>query len=266
MLIYIIIRFKWRFAVAAIVAVFHDVFMLIAFYGFFHMTINNPFIAAILTVVGYSINDTIVIFDRIRENLHLIGRQPLPFLIDHSINQTLVRSLMTSITTVIAIVPLVILGGETVRGFAVPLMIGIICGTASSIFIASPIFYQLSQIGKGPQRGNAKGKKTSKYLENQAKLGISGGKDEGGQKEIESGESKKSANVSEAPKCPNCGADVVPGTKFCPNCGCDLVKAGVAVNGINADANGQTSAGAKGKHKQSRKKRNDSSKHGGAVV
>jgi SecD/SecF fusion protein len=146
MLIYIVIRFRWRFGVASIVGVFHDVFIMIALYGLFHLTINNPFIAAILTVVGYSINDTIVIFDRIRENLGAMHKQPLDVLVDTSINQTLVRSLMTSFTTLLAILPLVVLGGTTIRQFAIPLMIGIICGAASSIFVSSPIFYELNRI------------------------------------------------------------------------------------------------------------------------
>jgi SecD/SecF fusion protein len=154
MLIYIVVRFRWRFGVAAIVGVFHDVFIMIALYGLFRLTINNPFIAAILTVVGYSINDTIVIFDRIRENLGLMSRRPLEELVDTSVNQTLVRSLMTSFTTVLAILPLVFLGGDTIRQFAIPLMIGIVCGAASSIFISSPVFYELNRIvGRGGRRG-----------------------------------------------------------------------------------------------------------------
>ncbi|MDR2610043.1 MAG: protein translocase subunit SecF [Clostridiales Family XIII bacterium] len=147
MLIYIVIRFRWRFGVAAIVAEFHDVFMMIALYGIFHFSVNNPFIAAILTIVGYSINDTIVIFDRIRENLGLMSRKPLYEIVNTSVDQTLIRSLMTSFSTMLAVLPLVIFGGTTIREFAVPLMIGIICGAASSIFIASPIFYELNRIG-----------------------------------------------------------------------------------------------------------------------
>lgn len=151
MLIYIIIRFEWKFGVSAIVSVLHDVLMLIAFYGLFNIPINNPFIAAILTVVGYSINDTIVVFDRIRENLGIMKKSKLDELIDLSINQTLVRSLMTSLTTLLAILPLLILGGESIRQFALPLMVGIIAGTASSIYIASPIYYQLCQATGGPK-------------------------------------------------------------------------------------------------------------------
>jgi SecD/SecF fusion protein len=147
MLLYIIVRFRWRFGVAAIVSEFHDVFMMIALYGIFHFTVNNPFIAALLTIVGYSINDTIVIFDRIRENLGIMSRKPLNELINTSVDQTLVRSLVTSFSTLLAVIPLVVFGGTTIREFAVPLLIGIICGAASSIFIASPIFYELNRIG-----------------------------------------------------------------------------------------------------------------------
>ncbi|MDR1778743.1 MAG: protein translocase subunit SecD [Clostridiales Family XIII bacterium] len=152
MLLYIIVRFRWRFGVAALANVLHDVLMMIAFYGLFHMTINNPFIAAILTVVGYSINDTIVIFDRIRENLSVLNKKPLDELVDTSVNQTLVRSLMTSLTTVLAILPLVIFGGTTIRQFAIPLMVGILCGACSSIFVASPLFFELNRIGGGGAR------------------------------------------------------------------------------------------------------------------
>lgn len=149
MLIYISIRFEWKFGIASILAVLHDVLILIAFYGAFHMPINNPFIAAVLTIVGYSIMDTIVIFDRVRENLGLMKKSKLEELIDHSINQTLGRSLMTSVGTISAIIPLAILGGETIRYFTLPLIIGIIAGTGSSIFIASPLYYQFCKLAGG---------------------------------------------------------------------------------------------------------------------
>lgn len=151
MLIYIIIRFEWKFGVAAIIAVIHDVLLMISFYGLFHITVNNPFIAAVLTLVGYSINDTIVVFDRIRENLNLMKKNKLEELIDTSINQTLVRSILTSVTTVVAIIPLFILGGETIRSFTLPLIIGILAGATSSIFIASPVYYELCQAVGGPK-------------------------------------------------------------------------------------------------------------------
>ena len=151
MLVYIIIRFEWKFGIAAIVGVFHDVLIMIAMYGLFHIPINNPFIAAILTVVGYSINDTIVIFDRIRENLKLMKKSKLEPLVDQSINQTLFRSIMTAFTTVLATVPLLILGGDSIRQFVVPLIIGISTGAASSIFICSPLYYQIASVFNKPK-------------------------------------------------------------------------------------------------------------------
>jgi SecD/SecF fusion protein len=158
MLIYITIRFEWKLGLASILAVLHDVLILIAFYGAFHMTINNPFIAAVLTIVGYSIMDTIVIFDRVRENLGFMKKSKLEELIDHSINQTLGRSLMTSVGTIAAIIPLCILGGETIRHFTLPLIIGIVAGTGSSIFIASPLYYEICRLTSGTKY---KGKKSS---------------------------------------------------------------------------------------------------------
>lgn len=151
MLIYIIVRFEWKFGIAAIAALAHDVLMLIAFYGLFQIPINNPFIAGILIVVGYSINDTIVIFDRIRENLKIMKKSRLEELIDKSINQTLIRSLVTSLTTIIAIIPLFILGGETMRDFTLPLIVGIVAGATSSITIASPTYYQIDRLINKPK-------------------------------------------------------------------------------------------------------------------
>jgi len=161
MLVYIIIRFRFRLGLATIICVFHDAVIMVAMYGMFHMTINNPFIAAILTVIGYSTNDTIVIFDRIRENLKGMRKTPLDSIIDTSVNQTLVRSIMTGSTTIVAILPLIFIGGEVIRQFAVPLAIGIAAGTLSSIFVASPIFYDLARktyrFGSGKYKGAEKG-------------------------------------------------------------------------------------------------------------
>ena len=151
MLIYIIIRFEWKFAIAAIVALVHDVLIMIAFYGLFNIPINSPFIAAILTIIGYSINDTIVIFDRIRENFKIMKKNKMEELIDKSINQTIVRSLMTSATTNVAIIPLLILGGETIREFLVPMMVGLVAGTISSIAISSPVYYEIYRIVNKPK-------------------------------------------------------------------------------------------------------------------
>ena len=123
----------------------HDVLVILSVYGLFNITINNPFIAGILTVVGYSINDTIVIFDRIRENRALYKREPLGETIDKSINQTLNRSVMTSLTTLICMVPLTIMVSSSIREFVIPLMVGVLVGTYSSIFLCSPVLYDLSK-------------------------------------------------------------------------------------------------------------------------
>jgi SecD/SecF fusion protein len=144
MLIYIIIRFEWKFGLAAITGVAHDVLMVLAFYGLFSVTINSPFIAGVLTVVGYSINDTIVVFDRIRENLGIMKKSNTEDLIDTSINQTLGRSIMTSFTTLLVMIPLFIMTGPAIRQFVLPLMIGVTVGCASSIFVASPIYYEFA--------------------------------------------------------------------------------------------------------------------------
>ncbi|MDD4563906.1 MAG: protein translocase subunit SecF [Eubacteriales bacterium] len=158
-LIYIIVRFEWKFGLAAIISVIHDVLILIAFYGFFGISINNPFIAAVLTLVGYSVNDTVVVFDRIRENLNIMKKNKLEELVDTSINQTLVRSLMTSVTIIVAIIPLFILGGDIIRQFTLPLVVGIAAGALSSICIASPIYYELCQLTGGPKYKAKKSRK-----------------------------------------------------------------------------------------------------------
>ena len=148
MLVYIRFRFsQWKFGGAALLGVLHDVLIVIAFYAIFNITVNNPFIAGILTVVGYSINDTIVIFDRIRENLKYMKKGNTEEMIDSSITQTLGRSLMTSITTLIVMVPLLIMAGDVIREFVLPLMVGIIAGAYSSIGICSPLYYGFSKAG-----------------------------------------------------------------------------------------------------------------------
>ena len=151
MLIYIIIRFEWMSAIAAILTLFHDVFMMIAFYGMFHVQINSPFIAAILTVVGYSINNTIVIYDRVRENKRLLKKSRLNDLINTSIHQTMTRTIMTSLTTAAAIIPLYVMGGSVIREFLLPLLVGVIGGTYSSIFIATPLYYDLYHLIHKPK-------------------------------------------------------------------------------------------------------------------
>ncbi len=150
MLIYIIFRFKsWKYGFSAVAGVVHDVLIVIAFYAIFGFTVNNPFIAAILTLVGYSINDTIVIFDRIRENKALHTRDNSEVNIDRSINQTLNRTIMTSLTTLVVMVPLCIMVSSSIREFIIPLMVGVIVGCCSSIFICSPLYYDLCKKDEG---------------------------------------------------------------------------------------------------------------------
>lgn len=144
MIIYITLRFEFRFAISAIAAILHDVFVVLSLFAILQLPINGPFLAAILTIVGYSINDTIVIFDRIRENLKAYKKHQIGEMVNASINQTLTRSINTSVTTLITITALYLLGGETIKDFALALIVGIVSGTYSSIFIASPFWVLLS--------------------------------------------------------------------------------------------------------------------------
>lgn len=167
MLIYIIFRFKaWQFGFASIVGVLHDVLMVIAFYAIFGFTVNNPFIAAILTLVGYSINDTIVIFDRIRENRKIYSKDNNETNIDRSLNQTLNRTIMTSLTTLVVMIPLCIMVSASIREFIIPLMVGVIVGCLSSIFVCSPLYYDLCRRDEESKylRNTAKSKKTKKLF------------------------------------------------------------------------------------------------------
>lgn len=143
MLIYISFRFEFLSGVAAIIALVHNVLMLLSAYVIFRMPLDTTFIAAILTIIGYSINDTIVIFDRIRENVKYSKREPFTDIANKSIIQSLTRTVNTSFTTLITIVLLFILGVDSIRNFALALIIGIICGTYSSIFIATPVWVML---------------------------------------------------------------------------------------------------------------------------
>ena len=147
MLIYIAIRFEFNFGIAAIVALVHDVLITLAFYAIFDIPVNSSFIAAMLTIIGYSINDTIVVFDRIREDRHNMRRNTSTEIANVSINKTLSRSINTSLTTLI-IIGAVNIFVPTVREFSLPLLIGIAAGAYSSIFIASPIWVLLQKRNK----------------------------------------------------------------------------------------------------------------------
>ena len=139
MLVYIAFRFEWIYGVAAVVAVFHDTIITIGLFSLFGKEISLTVVAALLTLVGYSMNDTIVVFDRIRENLKLLRREPLESLINRSVNQTLSRTVLTSGLTLLTALSLFLFGGSVLNGFAFALVVGIIVGTYSSIFVASPI-------------------------------------------------------------------------------------------------------------------------------
>ncbi len=139
MLVYIAFRFEWIYGVAAVVAVFHDTLITIGLFSIFGKEITLTVIAALLTLVGYSMNDTIVIFDRIRENLKINRREPLDALINRSVNQTLSRTVMTSGLTFLTVIALFLFGGSVLHGFSFALVVGILIGTYSSVFIASPI-------------------------------------------------------------------------------------------------------------------------------
>ncbi len=138
-LIYVSWRFEFRFALGAILALVHDALITIGVFSILNKEIDLPIVAAILTIIGYSINDTIVVFDRIRENMRRIRRQSIDRVINGSINETLSRTLLTSLTTLIVVVALFLLGGPVIHNFAFALIIGIVVGTYSSIYIASPV-------------------------------------------------------------------------------------------------------------------------------
>jgi len=139
MLVYIAFRFEWIYGLGAVIAVFHDMLITIGLFSIFHEEISMTVIAALLTLVGYSMNDTIVIFDRIRENLKIMRREPLESLMNKSINQTLSRTIMTSGLTFLTVIALFLFGGPVLHGFSFALVCGIIVGTYSSVFIACPI-------------------------------------------------------------------------------------------------------------------------------
>jgi preprotein translocase subunit SecF len=144
MLVYIWFRFELSYGVAAVVATFHDVIITLGFFSLLNKEITLTVIAALLTLVGYSMNDTIVVFDRIRENVRLNKRENFIDLVNRSINQTLSRTILTSGLTFLAVLSLFLFGGEVIHGFSFALVVGVIIGTYSSIFIASPIvvFFQ----------------------------------------------------------------------------------------------------------------------------
>lgn len=142
-LFYIWLRFEWQFSVGAVVALVHDVVITIGIFSFLQIKFDLAIIAALLTIVGYSLNDTVVVFDRVRENLRKYKKKPLNEVLNLSINETLSRTVMTSVTTLIALISLFVLGGDVIHGFVFAMIWGVIIGTYSSIFVASAILLRL---------------------------------------------------------------------------------------------------------------------------
>ena len=139
MLFYIWVRFEWQFSIGSIIALFHDVIITLGIFSLLSLEINLSIIAAVLTIVGYSMNDTVVIYDRIRENLNKFHKLDISNIANLSINETLARTIITSVTTLLALFSIFILGGEILRGFSFAMILGVLIGTYSSIFVASPI-------------------------------------------------------------------------------------------------------------------------------
>lgn len=142
-LIYIWLRFEWQFSVGAVAALFHDVILTIGLFSILQIRFDLPVIAAILTIIGYSINDTVVIFDRLRENLRKYKKMPLRDIMNLSVNETLSRTLMTSGTTLLALIALLVLGGDVIRGFVFAITWGVIVGTYSSVYVAKNVVLYL---------------------------------------------------------------------------------------------------------------------------
>ena len=143
MLFYIWVRFEWQFSLGAILALFHDVIITLGFFSLFNLEINLSIVAAILTIVGYSMNDTVVIYDRVRENLRKFSDIKIFELTNISINETLSRTIITSVTTLLALVSIYLFGGEILNGFSLAMIMGVVLGTYSSIYIANPVLVKL---------------------------------------------------------------------------------------------------------------------------
>jgi preprotein translocase subunit SecF len=143
MLFYIWVRFEWQFSLGAILALFHDVIITLGFFSLFNLEINLSIVAAILTIVGYSMNDTVVIYDRVRENLKKFSDIKIFELTNISINETLSRTIITSVTTLLALVSIYLFGGEILNGFSLAMIMGVVLGTYSSIYIANPVLVKL---------------------------------------------------------------------------------------------------------------------------
>ena len=156
MLFYIWVRFEWQFSVGSIIALVHDVIITVGIFSLLSFEINLSIIAAVLTIVGYSMNDTVVIYDRIRENLSKYSKMNINEIANLSINETLSRTVITSVTTLLALLSIFVLGGEILRGFSFAMILGVIVGTYSSIFVASPLLKYLKVTSKTMDKGEEK--------------------------------------------------------------------------------------------------------------
>lgn len=154
-LVYLAFRFEWRFGVAAVVATAHDLLLTLGFLSVVDLEVTLATVAAVLTIVGYSLNDTIVVFDRIRENLKKRRKDPYYDIVNGSINETLPRTILTSATTVVTLVALFLFGGAVIRPFALILILGVVIGTYSSIFVASPVLLEIERWTKKRERKSA---------------------------------------------------------------------------------------------------------------
>ncbi len=156
-LIYISWRFEFKFAIGAVAALFHDVLITLGIFSLLNLEISLAVVAAFLTIVGYSLNDTIVVYDRIRENLKILRREKYDRVINKSLNQTLSRTIITSITTLVVVLILFIFGGEVIHNFSFALIIGVLIGTYSSVFVASPLVYEwhMRFVGNKPVKARA---------------------------------------------------------------------------------------------------------------
>ena len=170
-ILYITFRFEFTFAVAAVAALFHDLIIAVGVISLLGYEVDTPFIAAILTILGYSINDTIVVFDRIRENMKRKNKISFEACLDKSVNQVMIRSINTSVTTLFAIIAILVFGGDSLKTFIVTLLIGILAGTYSSVFIATPLVYFLDKNKKGPNKGlHIFGEEIKKESKNEEKI------------------------------------------------------------------------------------------------
>lgn len=160
-LIYIWLRFEWQFALGAVVALVHDVVLTIGIFAVLQIKFDLAIIAALLTIVGYSLNDTVVVFDRVRENLRRYKKKDLGEVLNLSINETLSRTVMTSVTTLLALISLYVLGGDVIRGFVFAMIWGVIVGTYSSIFVASTILLRLGVKRDWSKQANTAGNQFS---------------------------------------------------------------------------------------------------------